>query len=104
MEINVPELDGYKFSRAQHLSYEREPLVQLVYLGPEGVPLVLCFIPVRAGLDNEQDKGMDVVLQEHHGLNTAEWIHGDRRYIIVSDVSFEKLDELKQSALRQLSI
>ena len=32
MQINVPKLDGYEFMRAQHLSYDGMPLIQLVYL------------------------------------------------------------------------
>ena len=88
MDFDIPELEGYKFVRAQHLAYSNQPLVQLVYIGEEGGPLALCFMPA------ENSEAQKVVLENHHGLNTAEWAANGRRVVIVSDLPQEKLNEL----------
>ena len=108
MEVLIPKLDGYEFVRAQHLSYNGKPLLQLVYLGEEGGPLALCYMPANtsavSGIETDQSKGADALLQQHHGLNTAEWVQKGHRFVIVSDVSEIKLDKLSRSAQRQWDI
>jgi len=109
MEILIPELEGYEFVRAQHLSYNGEPLLQLVYLGEIGGPLALCYMPAPNATDEfetelDQDKSRVALLREHYGLNTAEWIQKGHRFVIVSDVSEQKLDELSRSAQKQWEI
>jgi len=98
IEIIIPELEGYEFVRGQRLSFNEQPLLQLVYLGEEGRPLALCYMPTQL-----PDSG-DATVKKHHGLNTAEWISNSHRFVIVGDTSKEKLDELSQSALRQWEI
>jgi len=98
-------LEGYEFMRAQRLSIDGELLLQLVYLGAEGGPLALCYM-VDAEADttsnesNQSNKMGQTTLQSHHGLNTAEWRHNGHRFVIVSDASGNKLDELSQSTRR----
>lgn len=107
MEILIPEFDGYEFVRAQHLSYNGEPLLQLVYLGEEGGPLALCYMPAStaaADTDLDQDKSVVALMQKHYGLSTAEWTQKGRRFVIVSDVSEQKLGELSQSTQKQWEI
>jgi len=109
MEILIPELEGYEFVRAQHLSYNGMPLLQLVYLGDIGVPLALCYMPApnATGESNsvlDQDKSGVALLQKHYGLNTAEWIQKGHRFVIVSDVSEQTLDELSRSTQKQWEI
>lgn len=99
MEIIIPELEGYEFVRGQRLSFNGQPLLQLVYLGSEGGPLALCYMPTQ-----RSDTSVTVI-KEHHGLNTAEWSAHGRRFVIVSeDASKEKLDKLSQSTLQQWKI
>ena len=67
MEVIIPALEGYEFIRGQRLSFNGEPLLQLVYLGAEGAPLALCYMPTQ------QADTDTAVVQRHHGLNTVEW-------------------------------
>ena len=101
MDLQIPDLEGYEFVRAQHLEYGDEPLLQLVYLGAEGVPLALCFMP--AGANGEGDSE-NTKLQAYYGLNTAEWLQNGRRIVMVSDAPEDKLNELSKSARQQWSI
>ena len=100
MQVVIPELEGYEFMRAQRLSVDGELLLQLVYLGAEGGPLALCYM---AALNNDAEgqRNGTTTLQNHHGLNTAEWRHQGHRFVIVSDVSEKKLDELSRATRRQ---
>lgn len=99
MEVIIPALEGYEFIRGQRLSFNGEPLLQLVYLGAEGAPLALCYMPTQ------QADTDTAVVQRHHGLNTVEWNSNGRRFVIVSgDASDKKLDTLSQSAKQQWSI
>ena len=100
MEIVIPELEGYEFVRGQRLSFNGKPLLQLVYLGAEGGPLALCYMPTQ-----QPDASDIAVVKEHHGLHTAEWSSGGHRFVIVSDdASQEKLDALSKSTLKQWKI
>ena len=106
MQVIIPELEGYKFIRAQRLSFDDRLLLQLVYLGAEGGPLALCYMAVLEGeTGSEQGNSTDATtLKNHHGLNTAEWQHKGHRFVIVSDASEEKLDKLSQSTRQQWNI
>jgi len=61
MEVIIPALEGYEFIRGQRLSFNGEPLLQLVYLGAEGAPLALCYMPTQ------QADTDTAVVQRHHG-------------------------------------
>ena len=103
MQVIIPEFEGYEFMRAQRLSIDGELLLQLVYLGAEGGPLALCYI---AAVDGETGREQNnttgtTTLQNHHGLNTAEWQHNGHRFVIVSDAPEETLTELSQSTRQQ---
>ena len=102
MRVIIPELPGYEFMRAQRLSIDGELLLQLVYLGAEGGPLALCYMAVAEDdTAGDQSNVIDLTtLQSHHGLNTAEWRHSGHRFVIVSDASEKKLQELSQSTRR----
>lgn len=105
MQVVIPELDGYQFMRAQRLSINGELLLQLIYLGPEGGPLALCYTELVDGDgDNVPSNGTTTALQNHHGLNTAEWRHSGHRFVIVSDAPEETLKELSQSTRQQWNI
>ncbi len=103
MQVIIPQLDGYEFIRAQRLSFGGELLLQLVYLGAEGRPLALCYMPaLQHEARNRNSDGTDrPVLTKHHGLNTAEWRNNSHRFVIVSDASENKLQELSLSTRQQ---
>ena len=102
MEVVIPELEGYEFMRAQRLSVNGELLLQLVYLGAEGGPLALCYMVAQNSESEEQsDATGPTSVENHHGLNTAEWLHKGHRFVIVSDASEKELQELSQSTQRQ---
>ena len=103
MQVIIPELEGYEFMRAQRLSIDGELLLQLVYLGAEGGPLALCYMAVVDGETGSEQNNTTgtTTLQNHHGLNTAEWQHNGHRFVIVSDAPEETLTELSQSTRQQ---
>lgn len=103
MQVIIPELEGYKFMRAQRLSIDGELLLQLVYLGAEGGPLALCYMAAVDGETGSEQSNTTgtTTLQNHHGLNTAEWQHNGHRFVIVSDAPEETLTELSQSTRQQ---
>ena len=106
MQVIIPELEGYEFMRAQRLSVDGELLLQLVYLGAEGGPLALCYmVTPDSEVETEQEgKGTPTTLQNHHGLNTAQWQHNGHRFVIVSDAPEKQLEALSQSTKQQWSI
>jgi len=105
MQVLIPELEGYEFMRAQRLSVDGELLLQLVYLGAEGGPLALCYmVTPDSEATSEQGKETPTTLQNHHGLNTAQWQHNGHRFVIVADAPEKKLEELSQSTKQQWSI
>lgn len=99
LKLQVPDLTGhgFEFVRAQQLSYNSQPLVQLVYLGDTGLPLAFCFMAEDGGAS-------DLVLARHHGLQTAEWSGADKRFVIVSDTDNAQLEELYQTSMNQWKI
>ena len=103
MQVIIPELEGYEFMRAQRLSIDGELLLQLVYLGAEGGPLALCYMAAVDGETGSEQNNTTgtTTLQNHHGLNTAEWRHNGHRFVIVSDAPEETLTELSQSTRQQ---
>ena len=106
MRVVIPELEGYEFMRAQRLSIDGELLLQLVYLGAEGVPLALCYMVVpEDGSGREQNNvAGKTTFQNHHGLNTVEWRQNGNRFVIVSDAPEKKLTELSRSTQQQWKI
>lgn len=91
LHIRVPDLSetGYRFVRAQQLGYQGETLLQLVYLGDKGIPLAICYMPDPAG---------DMAMSQANlsGLNTVYWRQSDHRFVIVGDIEFSQLHELRE--------
>ena len=78
--------------------------LQLVYLGAEGRPLALCYMATVEGIASPPSNGIQTTaMQNHHGLNTAEWQHSGHRFVIVSDATEKKLLKLSQSTREQWS-
>jgi len=98
MQVVIPELEGYEFKRAQRLSFNDDILLQLVYLGGDGVPLALCYMVGRG------DGGSTTTHKNHYGLNTAEWSGNGHRFVIVSDAPESTMGELSESTKQQWGI
>lgn len=71
-------VEGLSFQRAQVLSFEGQPLVQVAYLTDDGAPVAFCLM---------KGKG-DSVLEsaEISGLNATVWSQGDHRYVLIGPV------------------
>jgi len=98
MQVVIPKLEGYEFKRAQRLSFDGNILLQLVYLGADGVPLALCY------MIGQGEGGSATTLNNHYGLNTAEWSGNGHRFVIVSDAPESTMGELAQSTKQQWGI
>ena len=98
MQVVIPEFEGYEFKRAQRLSFDGNILLQLVYLGADGGPLALCYMV------GQGEGGNTTTLENHHGLNTAEWSGNGHRFVIVSDAPESTLGELSESTKQQWGI
>lgn len=99
LKVQVPDLEalGYTFVRGQQLAFDGKPLVQLIYLPAEGLPLALCFMI---------DEGSEtpLVLEKHFGLSTAEWRQQNKRFVMVSDASENAMSQLYRAAMDQWEI
>lgn len=100
LEVQVPDLSeqGYQFLRAQQLTFNGEPVVQLVYLAEEGLPVALCYMPLQSGSETKSDTA---VFANYFGLNTVEWTTADSRIVIVSNSRKDHLKALHRSAVAQ---
>lgn len=87
----IPDLsaEGYEFVRAQHLGYQGEPLVQLVYADGDGNPLAVCYMP-----SDSDSVGADAIVEYTQGLGTIRWQEDGTRYVIVADETSERLETL----------
>ena len=103
MQVVIPELEGYEFMRAQRLTFDGNLLLQLIYLGAEGLPLALCYM---IDADSVQGNETDTItaIKKHHGLNTAEWRQNGHRFVIISDAPEGKIEALSKSTKEQWSI
>ena len=73
--LAYPEQLDYK--RAQILSFESRPLIQLAFLTEVGTPIVLCIIP-----SNGADESA-VRLTEMEGMSAAVWSKGGYEFILI---------------------
>ena len=94
LEPRVPDLsaEGYRFVRVQELGWRGEPLVQLVYLADEGMPLALCYLP-------DAREPRDLELGRHAGLASATWRDGEQRYVVVGDVDVATLEAVHRRSM-----
>lgn len=89
-DIQVPDFSaqGYKFIRSQKLGYLGQPLIQLVYLAENGVPLALCIMP---------DKAESIALTQFsfESLNAGFWRDAGNRYVLIGDFNNTQLEQLQ---------
>ena len=90
----VPDLSsfGYEFARAQHLGFEDETLVQLVYRKEGVAPLALCFMPDSDG------QVLPMALSKHHHLNSASWMVNQHHFVLVAEETDAVMQQLYQAA------
>ncbi len=90
----IPDLTahGYDFVRAQHLGFEGDSLVQLVYRKPGVAPLALCYMPANGLPDRELS--VDII----HKLGTASWISEGQQFVLVADESASVLTSIHNTA------
>jgi anti-sigma factor RsiW len=87
--LAVPDLSsiGWTFRRVQRLGYEGRPLLQMVYLSAEGVPIAFCALPA-AKVDGDQ---APLQVDRLHGQTVAHWVDRGLAYVLVADLSPEVL-------------
>lgn len=100
-QLPVPRFQSaaIEFKRGQLLQVNRNPLLQLAYLPKSGIPLALC---VMRNAKMKQDQGVSE-LGTGHGLGYASWHDQDLHFVLVGDLSISELEQLKGSAMQQLS-
>ena len=73
---NAAAVPNLRFKRGQLLGYQGQPLVQLAYLSPEGLPVALCII--------RSDKAaQEISTSELEGMKTASWRDGEFEYLLI---------------------
>ncbi len=74
-DVTLPDQLDYK--RAQILSFEGRPLIQLAFLSKVGAPVALCIVRSAAGGDSA------VRLTEMEGMSAAHWSKGGYAFILI---------------------
>lgn len=87
--LRVPDLAAQRlaFRRAQRLGYGAGPLIQLVYLPPQGRPLAVCFLATPG---RSAPPRYAVVADQ----NVATWRAGGLVFVVVGDLSLQALREV----------
>jgi anti-sigma factor RsiW len=88
----VPDLSpmGWAFRRVQRLGFEGRPLLQMVYLSAEGVPIALCALPASTA------EGMEAPLRidRLQGQTVAHWVDRGLAFVLVADLSAEVMGDV----------
>jgi anti-sigma factor RsiW len=88
---SVPDLrtEGLEFKRAQLLSLEDRPVLQLVYLGAVGRPVALCLTP-------QADPDAGVAWGAASGMDVATWRRAGIGFALLGDQSHDRGARLAQ--------
>lgn len=78
---------GLEFRRAQLLAFKGKPLVQLAYLGDDGVPVAFCIIA-----SNKPEA--DSQYEERNGLGIVHWIVGGFGLMVIGNLPEERLNRI----------
>lgn len=73
---SLPQAEGLTFKRAQVLSFNGKPLIQVAYLRDDGTPVALCILP--AGPD-----GKPVSMGAAQGMALARWNTPGFGYLLI---------------------
>jgi len=85
--------EGLEFRRAQVLAFNKKPLVQLAYLGDDGVPVAFCIIA-----SNKPEA--DMQYETRNGLGIVHWIIGGYGLMVIGDLPEDRLNNIARD-LRQ---
>lgn len=94
--FKIPDLSGqgFSFQRAQRLSFNRLPLLQLVYLPVIGLPLALCAMPAKLlGLEPTATAITSSEVMAH-GMSNVYWQRNDLAWVAVANWPLEQLRAL----------
>jgi anti-sigma factor RsiW len=83
-------LPGLRFESAYLLSYDGEPLGEIVYVDAHGSPVLFCVIAnAGACTPNHAEKREDLAL--------SSWSHGGRGYLVIGRLPEDQVAELAQT-------
>ena len=71
-------IEGATYKRAQVLSFQGKPLIQLAFATPTGVPIALCII--RSG-ESSDVAALDTMRLE--GMSSATWAQNGYKYLLI---------------------
>ena len=80
--VAVPNLMevGLSFKRIQRLGYEDRPLLQMIFLPPQGKPTALCVLPAEL-------KDAAIKQSTRNGMQVVSWRRRGMAYVLVTDLS-----------------
>lgn len=88
---------GLQFRRAQLLAFNGKPLVQLAYLGEDGVPVAFCII---ASNKPEADTQYEV----RNGLGIVHWIIGGFGLMVIGDLPEDRLNRIAADLRQSINL
>ena len=91
----LASLGALELARAQILSVEGQPLIQIAYRGPEDAPFALCIMPAEGGERGLRSEAL-------YGLATAAWSDGAFQYILVGGTDAGFVEDHARRAMAAL--
>ncbi|MDF1721804.1 MAG: hypothetical protein P1U65_14120 [Minwuia sp.] len=88
---------GLEFRRAQVLAFNSKPLVQLAYLGDDGVPVAFCIIA-----SNKPEAGTQY--EQRNGLGIVHWIIGGYGLMVIGDLPEERLNSIARDLRKSIQL
>ena len=88
---------GLQFRRAQLLAFKDKPLVQLAYLGDDGVPVAFCII---ASNKPEAETQYEV----RNGLGIVHWIIGGYGLMVIGDLPEDRLSRIASELRKSIDL
>lgn len=95
--IRIPILEaGLELRRGPILRFEHEPVIQLAYLAPNGMPVALCF---------KRGPGPDTASRYRRvsGIGMVRWRQDGAEYVRVGDQPDAMLRQVAMQAVEQLA-
>ena len=87
---------GLRFRAAQLLEYDGAPLAEIVYVNPEGAPVLFCII-ADAGPDSPSQS------ETRGDLSLTSWSNAGRGYLVGGRLSQHEIAELARTLQRRFS-
>ena len=85
--VQLHNIDGLKFRRAQQLGFRGKPLIQIAYALPDGTPVALCILPSTAA-------AKDVRAQMVQGMASTDWNTGAHGILLIGSDDQELINTL----------